>query len=138
MKVYLGSNVVSVRFALPHQVLGMAPRRRVGRMGEAGYEETYTIPHGVRSVHVWPMVAAISFVRFEPRTKSQKNLGNKQPQKPAQTTTAGKRRQRGRGRRESARSTATEDSGERNAQTEAKMLTNRAHWCQINFPMVIY
>ena len=37
-------------------------------------------------------------------------------------------------------STATDEMGpgrERNAQTEAKMLTNRAHSCQINFPIVI-
>lgn len=99
----------------------------------AGYEETYTIPHGVESVHVWPMDLAISVVRFEPRTKSQKNLGNKQPQKPAQTTSASK--PKGVSTKER---TATGVERESNAQTEAKMLTYWAHWCQINLPMVIY
>ena len=98
------------------------------------------IPHGVASVHVRPMAVAASFVRSEPRTKSQKNFGKKQPQKPAQTTSAGKRRQRGRGRRESApQRTARGLMREtKNSQTEAKMVTYWAHWCQINLPIVIY
>ena len=52
-------------------------------------EKTYTIPQGVASVHVLPAAVAMAVVNSVPLTKSQKNFGKKQPQRPAQTTSVG-------------------------------------------------
>ena len=89
-----------------HRPIKRALWRRVGgperqsKIETEKIENTNTIPQGVASVHVLPAAVAMSFVKLEPRTKSQKNLGKKQPQMPAQRTSANERRQAG--RRESA------------------------------------
>ena len=102
MKVYWGEAALcqftSGTFASPHQALGYGAesvgrwRRRKNR--DRG-KDTYMIPQGFSSVHVLPAAVAIAAVKLVPRTKSQKNLGKRQPQMPDQTTSAGERRRGG-------------------------------------------
>lgn len=87
-------------------------------------QRAYMIPHGLSSVHFSPLNALLGPGINVPLTQSQKNLRKNNPQAPAHTVSIIELYE------------LFSEWRKRDSQTEAKMATYWAHWCQMKTPMI--